>query len=55
MNEKDNPNKNAEPSTERNANTIDGIINDTPPAPEDKPLDRVKRPTEKKRNRERER
>ena len=59
MNEKENPNKNAELSMEQNANNIDGIINNLPPAPvpdpEDKPLDRVKPPTEKKRNRERER
>ena len=59
MNEKENPNKNAELSEEANANMIDGIINNLPPvpvpAPEDKPLDRVKPPTEKKRSRERER
>ena len=59
MNEKENPNKNAELTMEQNANNIDGIINNLPPAPvpdpEDKPLDRVKPPTEKKRNRERER
>jgi len=59
MNEKENPNKNAELSMEQNANNIDGIINNLPPAPvpdpEDKPLDRVKPPTEKKRSRERER
>jgi len=59
MNEKENPNKNAELSIEQNANNIDGIINNLPPAPvpdpEDKPLDRVKPPTEKKRSRERER
>jgi len=59
MNEKENPNKNAELSMEQNANNIDGIINNLPPAPvpdpEDKPLDRVKPPTEKKRSKERER
>ena len=59
MNDKDNPNKNRELSTEENANMIDGIINNTPPppipAPEEKPLDKVKPPTEKKRSRERER
>ena len=59
MNEKENPSKNAKLSMEQNANNIDGIINNLPPAPvpdpEDKPLDRVKPPTEKKRSRERER
>ena len=57
MNDKDNYNKNAELDTEQNYNMIDGIINNIAPipAPEDKPLDRVKPPTEKKRNRERER
>ena len=38
---------------------IDGIIGNTSlapiPAPKDRPLDKVKRPTEKKRSRERER
>jgi len=57
MNDKDNPNKNAELDTEQNYNMIDGIINNVAPipAPEDRPLDRVKPPTEKKRSRERER
>ena len=58
MNDKDNPNKNAELDEEQNYNMIDGIINNLPlpvPAPEDRPLDRVKQPTEKKRSRERER
>ena len=59
MNEKENPNKNAELSEEANTNCIDGIINNLPPppvpAPEDRPLDRVKPPTEKKRSREHER
>ena len=58
MDEKDNPNKNAEMDTEQNYNMIDGIINNAPPpvpATEDRPLDRVKPPTEKKRSRERER
>ena len=57
MTEKDNPNKNAELDTEQNYNMIDGIINNVAPipAPEDRPLDRVKPPTEKKRSRERER
>jgi hypothetical protein len=55
----DNYLENAELSTEENANMIDGILNNTPAAPvhapEDRPLDRVKPPTEKKRSRERER
>ena len=58
MDEKENYNKNAELDTEQNYNMIDGIINNTPPpvpVTEDKPLDRVKPPTEKKRSRERER
>ncbi len=59
MNEKDNYLKNAELSTEQNFNLVDGILNNTPivpvPAPEDRPIDRVKPPTEKKRCRERER
>jgi len=57
MNDKDNYNKNAELDTEQNYNMIDGIINNLAPipAPEDRPLDRVKPPTEKKRSRERER
>ena len=61
MNEKDNPNKNAELSAEQNYNHIDGIINNLPlpqapvPDPQDKPLDRVNPPTEKKRSRELER
>ncbi len=59
MNEKDNYLKTAELSTEQNYNQIDGILNNAPPvpvpAPEDRPLDRVKRPTEKKRSRELER
>ena len=61
MNENENPNKNAELSEEANANCIDGVINNLPippvpaPDPADRPLDRVKPPTEKKRSRERER
>ena len=57
MNDKENYNKNAELDAEQNYNMIDGIINNIAPipAPEDKPLDRVKPPTEKKRSRERER
>ena len=57
MNDKENYNKNAELDTEQNTNMLDGIINNTAPipAPEDRPLDSVKPPTEKKRSRERER
>ena len=57
MSDKENPNINAELSMEQNANMIDGIINNLPPVPdpEDRPLDRVKPPTEKKRSRERDR
>jgi hypothetical protein len=59
MNKKDNYLKNAEMAAEQNCNMIDGILNNTPappgPAPEEKPLDKVKRPTEKKRSRELER
>ena len=58
MNDKENHNKNAELDTEQNYNMIDGIINNLPPpvpAIEERPLDRVKPPTKKKRNRERER
>ena len=62
MTEKDNPNKNAELSTEQNYNSIDGIVNNLPlalpptvPNPDEKERDRVKEQTEKKRSRERER
>ena len=57
MNHSDDYLKNAELEVEQNANMIDGIINNVAPvpAPEDRPLDRVKPPTEKKRSRERER
>ena len=59
MDEKDNYLKNAELDAELNYNMIDGVLNNIPlvpiPAPEDRQLDRVKPPTEKKRSRERER
>jgi hypothetical protein len=62
MNEKDNYLKNAELSTEQNYDMIDGIPNNTAlpvppsePAPEVKPLDRVKELPARKRSRERER
>lgn len=59
---KDNYLNNAELSTEQNYNMIDGIPNNTAlpvppsvPAPEVKPLDKVKEPPVKKRSRELER
>jgi len=51
----DNYLKNAELSTEQNANMLDGILNNMPlPTPEKKPLDRVKEPPARRRSRERE-
>ena len=49
--------KNAEMEMEQNTNMLDGVINNMAPVPEpeDRPIDRVKPPTEKKRSRERER
>ena len=58
MDDKDNYLQNTELGAEQNYNMIDGIINNAAPpvhAPNDKQLDRVKQPTEKKRSRERER
>jgi len=58
MDNKNNHLLSAELSTEQNANMLDGILNNlplAPPTPEDKPLDKVKAPTEKKRSRELER
>ena len=55
MDQKRNPNKNAELSMEQNYNQIDGIINNLPaPLPEDKPLDKVREHPPKRRSRERE-
>ena len=58
MQEKDNPLKSAELSAEQNYNMIDGVLNNTPPAPvppeQEKPLDKVKEPPNKHRSRERE-
>lgn len=55
MEQKHNPNKNAELSMEQNYNQIDGIINNLPaPLPEDKPLDKVREHPSKRRSRERE-
>ena len=58
MQEKDNPLKSAELSAEQNYNMIDGVLNNTPPAPvppePEKPLDKVKVPPHHKRSRERE-
>ena len=58
MQEKDNPLKSAELSAEQNYNMIDGVLNNTPPAPvppePEKPLDKVKEPPHHKRSGERE-
>lgn len=58
MQEQDNYLKNAELATEQNFNMIDGIPNNTAPAPVPEqgrePLDKVKEQTRKKRSRERE-
>ena len=59
MYEKTNYLQAAELSSEQNTNMLDGILNNAPPppiaVPEERPLDRVKPLTEKKRCRERER
>lgn len=55
MEQKNNPLQTAELSTEQNKNMIDGILNNMPPIPEEKPLDKVKSPTRKSRTWERER
>lgn len=56
MPDKNNYLKNAELSTEQNANMIDGVLNNIQLSSEEekKPLDRVKEPPKKKRSRERE-
>ena len=58
MQEKDNPLKSAELSAEQNYNMIDGVLNNTPPAPvppePEKPLDKVREHPPKRRSRERE-
>ena len=58
MQEKDNPLKSAELSAEQNYNMIDGVLNNTPPAPvppePEKPLDKVKEPPRTSRSLERE-
>ena len=55
MEQKHNPNKNAELSMEQNYNQIDGIINNLPVLPRsEKPLDRVREHPPKRRSRERE-
>ena len=56
MNEKENPLKTVELSTEQNTNMIDGTLNNMPlPAPVAvvKPPDKVKEPPTKRRSRER--
>ncbi|WP_283606882.1 DUF4316 domain-containing protein [Faecalispora anaeroviscerum] len=62
MNDKDNYLKNAELSTEQNYDMIDSIPNNiamplslSVPVPQEKPLDRVKEPPRRRRNRELER
>ena len=58
MNDTENYDANAELSIEQNYDMIDGAINNMAiqaHAPEGRPLDRVKLPTEKKRSRELER
>lgn len=55
MEQTHNPLKSAELYTEQNTNIIDGILNNAPPIPEEKPLDKVKPPTRKSRTWERER
>ena len=55
MEQKHNPLQSAELSTEQNTNMIDGIFNNAPLIPEEKPLDQVKPPTRKSRTWERER
>ena len=57
MQEKYNPLKSAELSAEQNYNMIDGVMNNTLPAPvppKEKPLDKVRDPPRHKRSRERE-
>ena len=55
MDQKNNPNQNAELAMEQKYNCIDGLINNLPiPAPEEKPVDRVKEPLRCHRSRERE-
>ena len=58
MNDKANPLESTELSFEENANMIDGILNNIRSHDQEqaeKPLDRVRPPTVKKRNRDRER
>ncbi|MEG1774669.1 MAG: DUF4316 domain-containing protein [Oscillospiraceae bacterium] len=54
--EQNNPLKNTELSVEQNYNQIDGIINNlpAPPAPPEKPVDKVKEYPPRRRSRERE-
>ena len=55
MEQKHNPNTNAELSMEQNYNQIDGIINNLPVPPRsEKPLDKVREHPPKRRSRERE-
>lgn len=59
MNEKDNPLLTVELTEEQNGNMLDGILNNLPSLPlpqrpEEKELERVKKPPAPKRSRERE-
>lgn len=57
MSEKHNPLQNTELSGEQNYNMIDGVINNLPPAlpsEQERELDKVKEPPNKRRSRERE-
>ena len=53
MEERYNPMKSAEIAAEHNYNMIDGVLNNQPPEQE-KELDKVKEPPNKRRSRERE-
>ena len=55
MSEKYDPIKSAELATEQNYNMIDGVLNNLPPAPEQKKKkDKVKEPPNRRRSLERE-
>ena len=54
MTEKYDPLRNAELTLEQNYNQLDGIINNLPVPPEEKPVDKVREHPPKRRSRERE-
>lgn len=55
MEEKYNPMKSAEIATEHNYNMLDGVLNNQAPPPEqEKPLDKVKEPPNRRRSLDRE-